>query len=159
MSQQPPPAPTASAISPCPTIIQTSRTPRHCKFTQHLCSTRPSPLSIRSQWFEPCVLCFLFFHFDFIISFRSYMYLILFIYSFSLSGLTISPLQANCMGDSIFQCRVVLLVWIMVGQGHTVLAVGVGEGSLDIFFCRLSFFFSSSLSQVLMDDLILRPFQ
>ena len=29
MSKQPPPAPTASAIGPCPTIIQTSRTPRH----------------------------------------------------------------------------------------------------------------------------------
>ena len=26
---KPPPAPTASAIGPCPTIIQTSRTPRH----------------------------------------------------------------------------------------------------------------------------------
>ena len=44
MSKQPPPAPTASAISPCPTIIQSSRTPRHCKFTQHLCSTRPPPV-------------------------------------------------------------------------------------------------------------------
>ena len=29
MSKQPEPAPTASAIGPCPTIIQTSRTPRH----------------------------------------------------------------------------------------------------------------------------------
>ena len=27
MSKQPPPAPTASAVGPCPTIIQTSRTP------------------------------------------------------------------------------------------------------------------------------------
>ena len=43
MSKQPPPAPTASAIGPCPTIIQTSRTPRHWKFTQHLRSTRPPP--------------------------------------------------------------------------------------------------------------------
>ena len=28
-SKQPPPAPTASAVGPCPTIIQSSRTPRH----------------------------------------------------------------------------------------------------------------------------------
>ena len=32
MSNQPPPAPTASATGPCPTIIQISRTPRHWKF-------------------------------------------------------------------------------------------------------------------------------
>ena len=36
MSKQPPPAPTASTIGPCPTIIQISRTPRHWKITQHL---------------------------------------------------------------------------------------------------------------------------
>ena len=36
MSKLPPPAPTASATGPCPTIIQISRTPRHWKFTQHL---------------------------------------------------------------------------------------------------------------------------
>ena len=34
MSKQPPPAPTARAVGPCPTFIQTSRTPRHWKFTQ-----------------------------------------------------------------------------------------------------------------------------
>ena len=43
-------------------------------------------------------------------------------------------------GDGTIQCHVVLLIWIMVGQGHTVLAVGAGGGSSDIFFCRLSFF-------------------
>ena len=53
-------------------------------------------------------------------------------------------------GDGTIQCHVVLLVsmpgrpvsldngraivWIMVGQGHTVLAVGAGGGSSDIFF-------------------------
>ena len=41
MSKQPPPAPTASATGPCPTIIQISRTPQHWKFTQHLRTTRP----------------------------------------------------------------------------------------------------------------------
>ena len=43
MSKQPPPAPTASAEGPCPTLIQTSRTPRHWKFTQDHCATRPPP--------------------------------------------------------------------------------------------------------------------
>ena len=41
MSKQPPSAPTASTIGPCPTIIQINRTPRHWKFTQHLRTTRP----------------------------------------------------------------------------------------------------------------------
>ena len=41
MSKQPPLAPTASTIGPCPTVIQISRTPRHRKFTQHLGTTRP----------------------------------------------------------------------------------------------------------------------
>ena len=42
MSRQHPPAPTGSAIGPCPTIIQISRTPQHWKFTQlqHLRITR-----------------------------------------------------------------------------------------------------------------------
>ena len=35
MSKQPPPAPTARTIGPCPTVIQISRTPRHWKFSQH----------------------------------------------------------------------------------------------------------------------------
>ena len=38
----PPPAPTASAIGPCPTIIKI-RTPQHWKFTQHHRTTRPPP--------------------------------------------------------------------------------------------------------------------
>ena len=44
MSKQPPPAPTASAVGPCPTLIQISRTPRHWKFTQHHRTTRPPPV-------------------------------------------------------------------------------------------------------------------
>ena len=45
-----------------------------------------------------------------------------------------------------FQCRGVLLILIIVGQGPTALAVGAGGGCLDIFFSRLSFLFSFSLS-------------
>ena len=32
-----------------------------------------------------------------------------------------------------FQCRGVLLSWIIVGQGPTVLADAAGDGGLDIF--------------------------
>ena len=32
-----------------------------------------------------------------------------------------------------FQCRGVLLICMIVGQGHTALAVGAGRGCLDIF--------------------------
>ena len=34
-------------------------------------------------------------------------------------------------------------IWIRVGQGPSVLAVGAGGGCLDIFFSRLSFLFHS----------------
>ena len=44
------------------------------------------------------------------------------------------------------QCRGVLLIWIRLGQGPIVLAVGAGGGCLDIFFSPLSFFSSLSLS-------------
>ena len=49
MFKEPPPAPTASAIGPCPTIIQISRTPRNWKFTQHLRTTRPPPRFLETQ--------------------------------------------------------------------------------------------------------------
>ena len=45
-----------------------------------------------------------------------------------------------------FQCRGVLLIWIIVGQGLTVLSVGAGGGSLVIFFSLLYHFSSFSLS-------------
>ena len=45
-----------------------------------------------------------------------------------------------------FQCRGVLLIWIIVGQGPTALAVGADGGCLDIFFSRLSVLSSFSLS-------------
>ena len=43
MSKPPPPAPTASAIGPCPTVIEIVGRPRHWKFTQHHRTTRPPP--------------------------------------------------------------------------------------------------------------------
>ena len=42
-----------------------------------------------------------------------------------------------------FQCRGVLLIWIVVGQGPLALAVGEGLGLYGHFFSRLSFLFSS----------------
>ena len=47
-AQTTPPAPTASAVGLCPTLIQISRTPRHWKFTQHH-RTTPSLLRIREN--------------------------------------------------------------------------------------------------------------
>ena len=44
------------------------------------------------------------------------------------------------------QCRGVLLIWIIVGQGPTVLSIGAGGDCLDIFFSRLSILFSFYLS-------------
>ena len=45
-----------------------------------------------------------------------------------------------------FQCRGVLLIWFIVVQGSTALAVGAGRGCLDIFFSRLSILFFLPLS-------------
>ena len=39
-----------------------------------------------------------------------------------------------------------LTIWIKVGQGPAALAVGAGGGVLDIFYSRLSFLSSFSLS-------------
>ena len=60
-------------------------------------------------------------------------------------------------GDGTIQCQVVLLVWIMVGQGHTVLAVGAGGAVRIFFFCRRSFFFFSppSVWGGWMDDFLI----
>ena len=41
------------------------------------------------------------------------------------------------------QCRGVLLIWIRVGQGPSTLAVGAGEGCLDIFSLVYLFSFLS----------------
>ena len=45
-----------------------------------------------------------------------------------------------------FQCRGVLLVWMIVGQGPIALAVGAGGGCLDIFSLLYLFFPLSLLS-------------
>ena len=37
-------------------------------------------------------------------------------------------------------------IWMIVGQGPIVLAVGAGGGCLDIFFSHLSLLYSFSLS-------------
>ena len=42
-----------------------------------------------------------------------------------------------------FQCRGVLLIWIIVGPGPTALAVGAGGGCLDIFSLIYHFSFLS----------------
>ena len=42
-----------------------------------------------------------------------------------------------------FQCWGVLLIWIIVGQGPTALAVGAGGGCLDIFSLVYHFSFLS----------------
>ena len=39
------------------------------------------------------------------------------------------------------QCRGVLLIWVKVGQGPIVLAVGAGGGCLDIYFLVYHFSF------------------
>ena len=44
------------------------------------------------------------------------------------------------------QCRGVLLVWMIVGQGPIALAVGAGGGLFGHFFSHLSFLFSFSFS-------------
>ena len=45
-----------------------------------------------------------------------------------------------------FQCRGVLLIWIIVGQGPIALAVGADGGLFGHLFSHLSFLFSFSLS-------------
>ena len=46
-----------------------------------------------------------------------------------------------------FQCRGVVLIWIIVGQGPAVLAVGAGGGCLDIFLSSIIFLSFLPLSE------------
>ena len=41
--------------------------------------------------------------------------------------------------ESNFQCRVVLLLWITVGQGPSTLAIGADGSCLDISYSRYRF--------------------
>ena len=45
------------------------------------------------------------------------------------------------LGD--FRCRVVPRIWIKGGQEPTVLAIGAGEGYLDIYFSSPSYLYFS----------------
>ena len=45
-----------------------------------------------------------------------------------------------------FQCRGVVLIWIIIGQGPIALSVGVGKGCLDIFSLVCLSFFCVSIS-------------
>ena len=45
-----------------------------------------------------------------------------------------------------FQCRGVLLIWIIVGQGPTALVIGAGGGCLDIFLSSVISHFYLPLS-------------
>ena len=64
-----------------------------------------------------------------------------------------SETSVNFLGDGQgmqwcwenFQCRGVLLIWIVVEHGPAALVVGVGGGCLDFFFSHLSSLFSFSL--------------
>ena len=79
---------------PLPYCNPNCRTPRHWKFTQHHCTTRPPP--------------------------------------------------AMVLGN--FQSHSMLLIWRIVRQGPTVLAVGVDVDCLNIFLSPLPYLFSFSLS-------------
>ena len=60
----------------------------------------------------------------------------------SLSG--VGRVERRCWVN--FQCRGVLLVRMIVGQGPIALAVGADRGVFGHFFSHLSFLFSFSLS-------------
>ena len=56
ISKKPQPAPTASAVGPRPTLIQTSRTPRTWKFIQDHRTTRPPPMSYKLNYTNQTIL-------------------------------------------------------------------------------------------------------
>ena len=131
MSKQPPPAPTASATGPCPTIIQISRTPRHWKITQHLRTTpqveHPCTESYPAPSSEPPI---------------SQKILEQFLEK-------ILKLQRGCRVVRrywvLFQCRIGLLIWTLVGQGHIALTLGA------VWVVWTFFFYISFLSLILVD--------
>ena len=115
MSKQPPPAPTASTVGPCPTLIQISRTPRHWKFTQHHRTTRPPPEVKELGYPKKKKLI-------------------------KMAGMWgwvgwVGMVRRYWVN---FQYRCVLLIWRIVGRVPAALAGRAGGGCLDIFF-SLSF--------------------
>ena len=85
------------------------------------------------------------------------MYRILLICFFSLSGLAISPLQANCVGRW-YHSVPGRPVSLDNGRARAYCACSrCGWGSSDIFFCRRSFFFFSppSVWGGWMDDFLI----
>ena len=58
-----------------------------------------------------------------------------------------------------FQCLGVLLIWILVGQVPTALALGAAWGCLDIFFSRLSFLSSYPSSKMHLGRKVLKCIQ
>ena len=140
MSKQPPPAPTTSAVGPCPTVNKIVERPG----TGSLPSTiappdhpiqcrgilliwirggqRPTALAVAAGG---CLAIFsLVYHFSYL----------------KWGGRVVRWCWVN------FQSRGVLLILIIVGQGPTALAVGAGEGCLDIFSRVYHFSFPSSSS-------------
>ena len=57
--------------------------------------------------------------------------------------------RAMALGN--FQCRGVLPIWIIVGEGPTVLAVGAGKSYLDTVFSHLPFFLPLSRVRLYFD--------
>ena len=102
---------------PLPYCNPNSRTPQHWKFTQHHRTTRP-PLQCLGV-----LLVFFFFFF--------------FFFGGGGGGRVVRWCWVN------FDCRGVLLIWIIVGQGHNALAVGAGGGCSDIFSLVYHFSFPS----------------
>ena len=60
--------------------------------------------------------------------------------------LVIKGWSGGAMVQGKFQVPGRPTIWILVGQGPSALAVDAGGGCLDIFFSRLSLFFSFSVS-------------
>ena len=184
MSKQPQPAPTASAIRPCPTIIQISMTPRLWKFTQHLRTTpkqHPEINTILERerpdfcWYKKAVTLDQLIQgvkddvlledvecdievpqswrkgYEHISSLPDQEYFWEMSPIFCTSEIPFEVIGgwsggAMVLGKLPVPGRPTL--WIIVGQGPTVLAVGAGGGCLDIFTLIYPF---SSLSPSLWE--------
>ena len=136
ISKQPPPAPTASTIGPCPTVIQVSRTPQHRKFTQHLRTTRPphdQGFLISSQYSNR-VVRYLRVNDPFVL-----------VYDIGGGGVGSGGQVVRWCWIN-FQCRV-CPTYLDKSRARTYCFCSrCGWGLFGYFFSRLSFYFSFSLS-------------